>query len=392
MDFRPGLLTDSATLEAKSMATTMASPFGGDKSLTILSRLLLSNHVSQGASADTHGQPNQDMAMGEINRQEFADMLALAHSHHVVMRAMEILAQLRDGAQNPSLAEWAAGAIEHERARIENALSFLETICGALESDGCDVTVIKSLDHWPDLGSDLDLYTNAQPASVIRFMKRHFNARIAARSWGDRLANKWNFIVPGLPELVEVHMGRLGQTGEQVAMANRLRARARTVKIGEQVFRVPSAEDRLMICTLQRMYRHFYFRLCDMVDTARLLETRTVDYDDLRSSAEASAIWEGVATYLCIVSDYVRCYRGRSLDLPLFVRLSARFGGDQLRFKRGFLRLPILPNSARLYAAQLTGLMRKGDLRNSVRLSLLPCLAAAAALGQKITGSDKGIW
>jgi len=27
-----------------------------------------------------------------------------------------------------------------------------------------------------------------------------------------------------------------------------------------------------------------------------------------------------------------------------------------------------------------------------VRLGLLPCLATAAAVGYKITGSDKGIW
>jgi len=37
-------------------------------------------------------------------------------------------------------------------------------------------------------------------------------------------------------------------------------------------------------------------------------------------------------------------------------------------------------------------LMLNGELRNTLRLSLLPCLATAAALEFKITGSDKGIW
>ena len=49
-------------------------------------------------------------------------------------------------------------------------------------------------------------------------MRTRFGAQIAERSWGDRLACKWNFIIPGLPEAVEIHMGRLGQTGEQVAL------------------------------------------------------------------------------------------------------------------------------------------------------------------------------
>ena len=36
--------------------------------------------------------------------------------------------------------------------------------------------------------------------------------------------------------------------------------------------------------------------------------------------------------------------------------------------------------------------MLRGELRNSLRLSLLRGLATAAALEQKITGSDKAIW
>ena len=51
-----------------------------------------------------------------------------------------------------------------------------------------------------------------------------------------------------------------------------------------------------------------------------------------------------------------------------------------------------MPQSAALYGSQLTGLLRKGELQNTARLSLLPWLATAAVVGQKITGSDKGIW
>jgi hypothetical protein len=51
-----------------------------------------------------------------------------------------------------------------------------------------------------------------------------------------------------------------------------------------------------------------------------------------------------------------------------------------------------LPHSLNLYAAELRTLILKGDLRNGFRLSLLPGLATAAAIEQKITGSDKGIW
>jgi hypothetical protein len=369
------------------MTTKTASPFGSTKSLTLLSRLLLGREDTFISTVF-----EADLGIAKISKEEFDDLLALASSNHVVMRGLEVFRGLAQDAGDRRRAEWAATAIAAERDRIENAISFLHKICCAFELEGHDATVIKSLDHWPDLGSDLDLYTNTNPADVLSLMKRRFNARLAPRSWGDRLANKWNFLIPGLPEAVEIHMGRLGQTGEQLVIANSLARRTRSVHLGNHIFRVPAVSDRLMISTLQRMYRHFYFRLCDIVDSAELAGTGAIDYDDLRDSAKAAGIWEGVATYLQIVSDYVEHYRGEALDLPDFVRASARFGGGKLHFRREFLRVPIMPESATLYASQLATFLRNRELKNTARLSLLPCLATAAAVGQKITGSDKGIW
>jgi Uncharacterised nucleotidyltransferase len=359
-------------------------------SMTLLSRLLL------GPRDDDHS-PSSMMTglkweIGNITRMEFDELLALANSNHVVARGMEVFLEMMREAKDETRAEWAQNALDKERARIATALRFLQDICGAFEDERYDVAVIKSLDHWPDLGSDLDLYTNTKSEDVCKLMMRRFNARIAPRSWGDRLARKWNFMLPGLPEAVEIHMGRLGQTGEQIVIASSLAERTRRVLVGNQEFRVPSASDRLMISTLQRMYRHFYFRLCDVVDTAALADSGGIDYRDLRSSATNAGIWEGVATYLVIVSDYVRQYSGSGIDLPRFVIEDARFGGDQIYYSKEFLRVPIMPQSARLYGSQLAGLVRRRELQSGARLSLLPWLATAALVGQKITGSDKGIW
>jgi hypothetical protein len=255
-----------------------------------------------------------------------------------------------------------------------------------------DVIVIKSLDHWPDLGNDLDLYTNAESADIIAIMLERFKARVDERSWGDRLANKWNFTIPGLPELVEVHVKRLGQTGEQVAITNSLVARTTVEQFGSHTLRVPAAEDRLIISTLQRMYRHFYLRLCDIADTARLVDSGVVDYVYLRSLACSAGLWDGLATYLVIVSGYVESFRGNGLPLPALVTGAAHFGNERMTFRRKFLRIPIFPQAARLYASEWERLLLNGELQNTLRLSLLPGLAAAAVLELKLTGSDKGIW
>jgi len=174
-------------------------------------------------------------------------------------------------------------------------------------------------------------------------------------------------------------------------MAGFLSNRAGPQTLGDRTFRVPTAEDRPMISTLQRMYRHFYFRLCDIVDSTCFLESDIIDYDNLHTWASSSSIWEGVATYLVIVSDYVVQYRGKGLNLPSGVHNSAVVGGDRIYFGRGFLRVSILP-SIGLYASELKTLLLQKQLASTARLSLLPCLATAAARGRQLTGSDKGIW
>ena len=362
-----------------------SAPRVSNKAMTILSVLLLSGDGDAQLSS-------MSTALQNITQEEFDALLELAHSNHVIVRGMEVFRGIMLAAQDHIRAEWAATAIATERARIVKAVGFLRLIRDAFDEEGLDVTVIKSLDHWPDFGSDIDLYTNAPSQAVCALMRSRFGAQIASRSWGDRLACKWNFDIPGLPDPVEVHTGRLGQTGEQLLLASRLPERARLLEFDGQSFRVPSASDRLMISTLQRMYRHFYFRLCDIVDSAALAASGAIDYDELRSSAQAAGIWEGVATYLVIVSDYVRRYRGEGLVLPKFVKDSAHFNGDIVYLGGSFLRVPILPQSVGLYRSQMTGLLRRRELHSSARLGLLPWLATAAAIGHKITGSDKGIW
>lgn len=354
-------------------------------SLQLLSELLLS-------SPDSERQASSNPLIDSLSAPELEQLQALAMTNHVVMRSFPRLASMFELTGDHRNSSWVASQVQKESARIHHALPFLERICKTLEQKGCPAIVIKSLDHWPDLGSDLDLYTGAPAADVVNVMTSEFKATVADRSWGDRLANKWNFVVPGLPELVEIHIGRLGQTGEQTALTRSLSARARTLTIGPGTFRVAAPEDRIVISTLQRMYRHFYIRLCDIVDNARLLDAREVDFEYLHSLGSSAGLWEGIATYLNIISQYVEAYRGYGVPLSALVTGSARFGREKIFFRRDFLRVPIVPQSINLYAGELKTLLLRGELRNTLRLSLLPGLATAAALEQKITGSDKGIW
>jgi hypothetical protein len=329
-------------------------------------------------------------------REDLAELWSLANSHHVIQRAFPRL-QLALSNGKKSKADrietvcWIENAMLREQSRIDAALSKLAPICRALKEIG-HVIVMKSLDHWPDLGNDLDLFSDAESPDVVAIMQERFKATLEERSWGDRLAGKWNFVVPGLPELVEVHVGRLGQTGEQVAITESLVKRAAKAQFGQFTFRVPAPEDRVIISTLQRMYRHFYLRLCDIADNARLIDSLSIDYVYLRTLARSAGLWDGLASYLVVVGEYVESYSGEALPLPSVVREAASLGNEHLSYKRKFLRIPIFPQAMGFYAAEWRKLLSRGELQNALRLSLLPGLAAAAALQFKIAGNDKGIW
>ena len=346
--------------------------------LDALSRLTLNPEHAQPAVA----------YVADLSDEQRDALVSLADSNHVVIRAFQVVANQAGSV----LSVWANGVLAKEQRRIQNALTFLHHIGEELEQGGCPVTVMKSLDHWPDLGNDLDLYTTADDKHVVNVMLNRLGAHIEPRSWGDRLANKWNFAVPGLPESVEVHARRLGQTGEHIAMARRFVTRRVPKTLQGLTFRVPAAEERVIVATLQRMYRHFYFRVCDIVNTCALLESGDIDFVELKKAADLGGVWPGVATYLKIVCDYVREYRGDAPELPPGVLAAARFGGEVIFARGKFLRVPVVPNGAELYTRQITDTAFRGDVPATLRLSLLPYLASAAAVAFRITGSDKGIW
>lgn len=357
-------------------------PASGKEHIRILSLLTLNPSQADEALQYVAG----------LNEHDREGLLALADSHHVTMRALSVLHETAQHAGNQLVAYWTLRAIEIETNRISMALAHLSEIVHELEASGCPVVVMKSLDHWPDLGNDLDLYSTATERQIVDVFTKRLRAEVEPRSWGDRLAQKWNFKIPGLRESVEVHVQRLGQTGEHTAMAQRLVARRVFRELMGFTFPVPAPEERVITATLQRMYRHFYFRICDIANTAGLVENDLIDYRELEKAAHLGGIWPGVCTYLNIVSDYVAEYRGEGLSMPANVFENAVCGGDKVEAKNLFLRVPIMPHGASLYTRQVKEAALHGHMGAALRLTLLPPLASVAALAFKVTGSDKGIW
>lgn len=349
----------------------------------LLSQILLGQPAEHIHSPDFESVISSD--------QELSSFIGFANVHHVIVRALEAVLEGGSLAGNPQAARVCSTSLAAEKQRISTAISFLEAITRKLDASGCPAVVIKSLDHYPDLGSDLDLFSSGEEQKIVSVMGAELEAEVLPRSWGDRIAHKWNFRVPGLPEAVEIHVGVLGQTGEHVNLARRLPQNAVRREVEGRAFHVAAPEERIMISTLQRMYRHFYFRLCDIVDSKILIQANQLDFDRLRKAAEPNGIWPGVATYLSVVAEYARKY-GTEVVLPAEVLSSAHSSAHGLPLRGQFLRIPIIPDATGLFLRQMVHAGSKTDLRTVARLTLLPGLAAAAMVSYRITGDDKGIW
>jgi hypothetical protein len=327
-----------------------------------------------------------------LSTHDLEQLESLAASNNVVLRFFEPIQRILSARGDTASAARAASVVERERSRIAPVIELLAEMCATLDQDGCPVTIINSLDHWPDVGRDLEFYSEASPARLIALMSLRFKAKPELRGWADRVANTWTFTVPRVAEPIRVHVGRLGQMGEQCDITRSLSSRAQAVRLGDHLFRVAAPEDRIIFSCLQRMYANFYLRLCDIVDNAQLVESGAIDFSYLRSLSSGAGLWKGIATYLTIISEYVAQYRGTGVSLPRSVTRGAKFGASKIEYGSEFLRIPILPYSAGLYASELRNLLFRGGFRNSLRLGLLPCLATASVLGFGFSGDWKSIW
>jgi len=327
-----------------------------------------------------------------MSKEEWSEFLNFALLQRVYLRTLQLLEKWHVADAGAPQFEGFEEMQRAEQRQVDAALTTLSKIVRALELTGHTPIVIKTLDHWPDIGSDLDLFIGATEADTVRVMRSEMRAEVQPQSWGDRLAHKWNFKIPGLAQLVEIHVGRLGQTGEHDALPKQLQETSVTRDAGPYRFHVAAPEEQVALATLQRMYRHFYIRLTDLVNLTGLVRSGRLDFTRLRTSSERWLIWPGVATLLKITSDYNERVGIGPLPLPEFMVRSARFSAEVTYVGKQFLRVPMMPQGSQLFLQQLIGTGAAHRFRAAARLSLLPALAAAAFVNLRLTGDDKGIW
>src|SRR5215831_2265337 len=105
--------------------------------------------------------------IASLNPKQRRDVVELADSNHVVIRVFEVINRVAGNRGLSEIQAWTMSVLTAERGRIAIALTHLSRVCEALESAGCSIAVMKTLDHWPDLGNDLDLVSTGDRRTIL---------------------------------------------------------------------------------------------------------------------------------------------------------------------------------------------------------------------------------
>lgn len=355
------------------------------------SELELLHHFSNLVLADEDAHTADYDFTVRLNEPERQNFIRTAGAHRVLVRALRALENHteRAGCQTP---EWILSTLAAENANAPRALSMVSSVCDALDASGFPSVVIKSLDHWPDLGSDFDVFAYGDAGEVEQVMRQRLAATLESKSLSDRLACKYRFRLPGLEKLVEIHLGRLGQTGQQVRMGRLLMERRIRRVFGGYEFTVPSPEDQILLRVIDRFYRRYCLRICDIVDIANVIQSNTLSFEYLKQESKRAGIRKGFCACLAIVDQFYWQYRGEHLAAKPSVWKGAGFGVEKVYTHGSLLRIPLFPQAAGLFTDELTKAIRRKDIKKTLRTGLIPALAVAAAARFRITGRDKGIW
>ncbi|HEV2766020.1 MAG TPA: nucleotidyltransferase family protein [Pyrinomonadaceae bacterium] len=303
------------------------------------------------------------------------DLLRVAARNVVLLRLAERLEAA--GARVP---DFFAEAVARERRRAADAVETVRRVGHACERKGVRFIFAKAFQHYPDVGTDIDLFVLARSRATDALVLEGTPAAPRRASLHARLAGVSNYKVAGCETLLEIHHGRMGLLGEYGSHVSLLIRNAAPARAAGQEFLSPSDEDVLVMQGMQRVYRHSFIRLCDIVSTATLLRRGRMDWDYVLGTTRRLGTGHGLRCYLGYVEQVHRQVFGRDL-LPAWLRAELKTDGcGRVEFREGVYRFPRLRVAGRIYVDKVRAAVRSGNWEGASRLCLLPVLTVAAAL------------
>ncbi|MCP4459484.1 MAG: hypothetical protein GY816_15905, partial [Cytophagales bacterium] len=158
-----------------------------------------------------------------------------------------------------------------EEQRVCQGMSVIKEVFEFLEDTDIKCVVIKTLDQQPDQGDDIDLLLDGDISTFEYHLVHKLGAKKKPPTLSDRFAQKTNFTLPNGIDL-ELHLQKLGQIGEHTLLPRQIIQQKVTIELDGQKVNIPTPEAQYLLLIWQRVYRHFDFRVADIVNMNKLFQ------------------------------------------------------------------------------------------------------------------------
>jgi len=308
----------------------------------------------------------------------------LAKSNNMIMRLGRVINNTGDTA---IMLRW-ENILRIERERCDKSAALIKEIAQGLDRENIKYAVIKTLDSYPDCGTDVDMFVDAPFKITKEWIRKVYNGKVRPRKIAEVMCGKMSASIQGYP-ILELHCRMMGQVGEQATFARSLTKNIRLFEAGGLRAYIPSKEEQVIIIAIHRLYRHLSFKISDIVNAITLLKEADFNWERLFKLSEDCGMSKGIAYLLGVLENIHTTYFNNGFMPERYKGLIDN--GARLSFRHWFFRIPLFRVPPKLYAAEAFYFLRKGRVGSLARLSLIPVLSFIAYTTIKIF-KDDWVW
>jgi hypothetical protein len=310
-----------------------------------------------------------------LEGQEWTRVAELAERNGVLLRLGDKL-----GAAGLLPGDGFAAAVGRERRRTRAMLEVIGKVSRVCSASGLAFIFPKAFQHYPDMGTDVDLLLSSPPARAGSVLAAGLGVAPARRGFQNWIAGTITYKVGGNGLPLDVHYGRLGILGEERLYPRVILENARRVRIEGVEFLAPAAEDQLLLQGMQKVYGRRRLRLSDLVYAMTAVRQEGLDWDYLLRGARRLGVFAGLSCYLSYAEQVHGEVCGGALLRPELRRAVLRGDWGRVEFRDGYYRFPTLAVAGWLYTRKFAAAVAGGNWESAGRLCLLPLLGLASAL------------
>lgn len=246
----------------------------------------------------------------------------------VLLRTYELVSDL------PNLPVYFMSEVEKEKKRVNNYSKYLLIIQETASKEKIPVIFVKALQHWPDMGHDIDLFVPEKSRRIDLLLKKHLTLEKGEQSLFNRFARKTSFHI--LPEcvLLEIHHDLVGLMGEHSLFSRKLMEKKLSANINGGSIPIPSLENQLLIQVIQRAYMHRGIRIGDFLQVTSLMFNKSLNWNVFSERAKAIGVWPGCQTILSYICSIININNQNSFQISKIKKL-INFNKISFSFKEG---------------------------------------------------------